>query len=56
MEEPNHYDGDGFDSDTTDFCSRNTRARFTRVGGLGLFATDDQVTTAAASLGHSSDL
>jgi hypothetical protein len=45
MEEPDHYDGDGFDSDTTDFCSHNARARFASVGGLGLFATDDQVTT-----------
>ena len=48
VEEPNHYDGDGFDSDTTDFCSHNARARFACVGGLGLFATDDQVTTAPA--------
>lgn len=44
MEEPATYEGDGFDSDTTDFVSRNaSRAPFARGGGLSLFATDDQV-------------
>lgn len=42
-EQPNCYDGDGFDSDTTDFCSQPLRVPFARSGGLGLFTTDDQV-------------